>query len=460
MSLRKIWLFLILLWPFQPARAAQIPPTPDCRQSYQPHADKGPQPEAALHDADSLEDKIARLGPIPKRIMPTRYVEMHEALAAYCETGVPLVATDGSRYYPAGLGDDLGIYYFIPRFAVLAHLKLPKAIRLFFEAPLIFSMLIGIAFLLPSLENWKLKVWAILSLLVMTYSALRRGDVYTFQTIAVLFIVPWSLHLERKKNVGSGSAIFMAGAGVVIGFANLIRSQAATGVAIFLIVLIALHGHWAPKQKLALLVALIAGFVAPAVYFHGLQSRRDAFLAAVQPDSIRLLDRHPFWHSVYLGFSFVPNKYVPGYQDELVSEKVRSVAPSVGYLSPEYERIVRTEVFRLIRDHPLFSLVTMLAKLGSIGFLLLLSSNVGLLASALYPKPWPMEVAFWSAMGFNSLFGFVVIPHRQYLMGFTAFAVLYGIISIGYALECYRGAKNHTPATSPFASVTDRDAEG
>jgi hypothetical protein len=54
----------------------------------------------------------------------------------------------------------------------------------------------------------------------------------------------------------------------------------------------------------------------------------------------------------------------------------------------------------------------------------------------------------------------VVIPHRQYLMGFTAFAVLYGIISIGYALECYRAAKNHTPATSPFASVTDRDAEG
>lgn len=395
---------------------------------------------------------MARLGPIPKRIMPTRYVELLEALVAYCETGVPLVATDGSRYYPAGLGDDLGIYYFIPRLAVLAHLGLPKATRFFFEVPLIASMLIGIAFLLPSLENWKLKVWAILSLLVMTYSALRRGDVYTFQTIAVLSVVPWFLHLEGRKTVGAGSAMFVAGAGIVIGFANLIRSQAATGVAIFVIVMIALHANWARKQKLALVAALIAGFVVPTVYFHTLKVRRDAFLAAVQPDSIRLLDRHPFWHSVYLGFSVVPNKYVTGYQDELVSEKVRSIAPTVQYLSPEYERIVRTEVFRLIREHPLFTLVTIVAKIGAIGYLLLLSSNVGLLASALYPKPWPLEVAFWSAMGFNSLFGFVVIPHRQYLMGFTAFAVLYGIISIGYALKRRRGAKiqkTQLKATSP-----------
>jgi hypothetical protein len=448
MSLRKTWLLLILFWPLQPVRSAQIPPRPDCRQSYQPQAEKGPQPEAAPHDAESLEDKMARLGPIPKRIMPTRYVELHEALVAFCETGVPLVATDGSRYYPAGLGDDLGIYYFIPRLAALAHLGLPKAARLFFEAPLIFSMLIGIAFLLPSLENWTLKIWAILSLLVMTYSALRRGDVYTFQTIAVLSIVPWSLHLGAKKTVGTGSVMFVASAGIVIGFANLIRSQAATGVAIFLIVIIALHGHWGRKQKLALMAALIAGFVVPAVYLHTLKVRRDAFLAAVQPDAIRLLDRHPFWHSVYLGFSVVPNKYVTGYQDELVFEKVRSIAPSTQYLSPEYERIVRTEVFRLIREHPLFTLVTMLAKLGAIGYLLLLSSNVGLLASALYPKPWPMEVAFWSAMGFNSLFGFVVIPHRQYLMGFTAFAVLYGIISIEYALQRHRVGKIQLKAAS------------
>jgi hypothetical protein len=131
---------------------------------------------------------------------------------------------------------------------------------------------------------------------------------------------------------------------------------------------------------------------------------------------------------------------VPGYRDEIVAEMVHSIAPSVRYLSPEYEHIVRTQVFRLVREHPLFAVGTMLAKLGAIGWILVVASNVGLLAAARYPKPWPMELAFWLAMGFNSLFGFVVIPRRGYLLGFSALAVLYGIISIGYALKCYRAS--------------------
>jgi hypothetical protein len=413
-------------------------------ESDPPQSDKSPQLEAAPDDRDLIGRKLARIQSLPTKfkIMPSRYMELREALVGYCKTGVPLVASDGSRYYPAGFSDDLGIYYFVPRLALLTHLELPKTADLFFEAPLIASMLIGIAFLLPSLESRALKFWAILSLLVLTYSSLRRADVYSFQTTAALSIVPWSLYLAGKKTVGIWTAIFMAGAGFVIGFANLIRGQAATGVAIFLLVIISLHRLWTRKQKLALVAALIAGFVVPTTFFHSLLVRRDAFLEAVQPDSIRVLG-HPFWHSVYLGFSFVPNKYVPGYRDEVVAEMVHSIAPSVRYLSPEYERIVRAEVFRLIREHPLFTVATMLAKLGAIGYLLLVSSNVGLIASVLYPKPWPTELAFWSAMGFNSLFGLLVIPHRQYLYGFTALAVLYGIIGIGYALTCYRAAKIH-----------------
>jgi len=271
----------------------------------------------------------------------------------------------------------------------------------------------------------------------VTYSSLRRADVYSFQTVGVLAIVPWSVYLAGKKTVGIWSAIFTMGAGFVIAFSNLIRGQAATGVAIFLVVIIAFHRHWAGGQKLALLSALIAGFLIPTIFFHGLLVRRDAFLAAAQPDSIRVLG-HPFWHSVYIGFSFIPNKYVPAYSDELVAEMVHSIAPSVRYLSPEYERIVRTQVLGLVRQHPLFALATILAKLGAIGWLLVVGANIGLLAAALYPKPWPMELAFWLGMGFNSLFGFAVIPRRGYLLGFTALAVLYGIVSIGYALKCYR----------------------
>src|SRR5712664_3880731 len=193
MPLRKSWLLLILFWSIQPASPAQIPSSPDCRlESDQPQTDKSPQLEAAPDDRDLIGRKLARIQSLPTKfkIMATRYMELREALVGYCETGVPLVASDGSRYYPAGFADDLGIYYFVPRLALLTHLELPKAADLFFEAPLIASMLIGIAFLLPSLESRALKFWAILWLLVLTYSSLRRADVYSFQTTAVLSIVP------------------------------------------------------------------------------------------------------------------------------------------------------------------------------------------------------------------------------------------------------------------------------
>jgi hypothetical protein len=56
-------------------------------------------------------------------------------------------------------------------------------------------------------------------------------------------------------------------------------------------------------------------------------------------------------------------------------------------------------------------------------------------AAALYPKSWPIEVAFWGAIAFNSLFGLLVIPQPQYLLGFKAFATLYGVVSVDHALK-------------------------
>lgn len=94
-------------------------------------------------------------------------------------------------------------------------------------------------------------------------------------------------------------------------------------------------------------------------------------------------------------------------------------------------------------QHPLFILVTLIAKLRIVLFLLLCWSNGGLLAAAFYPKGWATESAFWSALIFSSLFGIVAIPQVQYLLGFMAFATLYGIVSMDYALERRRSGELH-----------------
>ncbi len=103
-------------------------------------------------------------------------------------------------------------------------------------------------------------------------------------------------------------------------------------------------------------------------------------------------------------------------------------------LSPEYERILRHQTLRIARDHPLFILATLFAKVRVVLFLLLCWANLGLLAALFYPKDRAMESAFWAALAFTSLFGVIAVPQVQYLLGFMAFATLYGLVSLDYAL--------------------------
>ena len=228
------------------------------------------------------------------------------------------------------------------------------------------------------------------------------------------------------------------------GFANQVRGQAGTGVMIFAAILVAfeLKRGWVPK--VALLATLAVGFLVSVVYFDSLIARRDAFLAASQPGYTQTVDRHSVWHALYIGLGYLKdNPYVPGYGDEVALQAVYSISPSTIPLSPEYESILRGEIFRIAREHPMFIVATLTAKLRVILFLLLCWANFGLLAAAFYPKGWAMESAFWAALAFNALFGLIAIPQVQYLLGFMAFAMIYGVISLEWAFERNRLGEIH-----------------
>jgi hypothetical protein len=435
--LRHIWLV--------PALAFSLLSIPSAGSQHQPAAaqttqtnndDRSPSPRAP-DDFENWQQRMERAGRSTSRIsiMPARYLDLREALAGYRLTKVPLVAFDGTRYLAAGVGDDQGIYYFIPRLASLSGLSIARSIDLFFGAVLVISFLTGAAGLLIILDHWPLRLWAMFALCMLLWFSFRKGDVYIWQSASAVAVVPWFLYLLRKNAAGLGATAFLFGAGLLIGFANLIRSHAATGLAIFIALLVAFELKCAFRRKLALLGVLIAAISVPGICFHGLRAQRDAFLRIAQPEYSAPVEHHPFWDTVYIGFGFTKNPYVAGFFNEASAEKVRSISPRTTYLSPEYARIIRAEALRIIWEHPLFVLITILAKLRILLFLLLCWSNVGLLAFALYPKHWPIELAFWSAMAFNSLFGIIALPQIQYLLGFLAFAALYGIVSLSFALQ-------------------------
>ena len=307
--------------------------------------------------------------------MPARYLDLQEALAGYRRTGVPLVAFAGIRYLPAGVGDDQGIYYFIPRLALLFGVSIRKSIDLFFGTILGISFLAGIVCFLITLNTWRLRSWAVFALSVLLWFSFRKGDVYVLQSASAVAIAPWFLRLLRKNAAGLGTAAFLFGAGILIGFANLIRSQAATGVLIFIAILIVFDLKCAFRRKLALLAVLLVALSIPGLYFNSLRAQRDAYLRTVQPDYSAPVAHHPFWDTVYIGFGFLKNPYVAGFFNEVSAEKVHSISPSTPFLSPEYDRIIREEALRIIREHPLFVVITILAKLRVIAFLLLCWAN-------------------------------------------------------------------------------------
>jgi hypothetical protein len=413
-------------------------------QATAPVAESSPQlPESfvtALYGTDKISDQ-AHLPPSRISVMPYRHLELRYALAGYQRSNIPLVAFDGSKYFKAGYGDDPGMYYFVPRFATFLNLPLERAIDLFFGAILVVSFLSGAIGLLLLVNGWALRLWALFGLSLLLWFSFRKGDIYLALIVLAIALVPWLLYSLRRSSAGAFMGAFLFMAGILAGFANQIRGQAATGLMIFAAILVAFELKRSWGRRLVLLMALVAGFALSVAYFDTLLARRDAFLTASQPGYTQTVDHHSIWHALYIGLGYVKNNpYVPAYSDEAALQAVYSISPSTVPLSPEYEQILRDQIIHIAREHPMFIVETLAAKLRVILFLLLCWANVGLLAAAFYPKGWAMELAFWAALAFNALFGLVAIPQIQYLLGFMAFATIYGIASLEWAQEKYRRA--------------------
>ena len=97
------------------------------------------------------------------------------------------------------------------------------------------------------------------------------------------------------------------------------------------------------------------------------------------------------WHSVYIGLGYLPNDLGIRYRDDFAIAKVNELAPDSGYLTPQYEAVLRGEVARVAREHPGFVLRTVVAKLWALGVHLLWFANIGLLAAAWRPKRRSVE---------------------------------------------------------------------
>lgn len=275
----------------------------------------------------------------------------------------------------------------------------------------------------------------------------RIGDIYIVAPSVTIALVPLFMCLAERQAGRPALKILAACSGVLLGTANILRSHSGTSVALFMVVIVLFHLQLDLKKKLALILLGTTAMATPFLYMKTLLDRRDAFLKDQNPATIEVGRWHPFWHSVYIGFGFLENNYGIRYNDRVAAEKVRSITPEARYLSKEYEQILRKEVLRLVWAHPFFTIRTLAAKMGVMWLYLIVFANLGLWAAFHRPKPRPVEGAFWVALGFGSLVGLLTVPHPQYVLGFIAFAALYGAVSLNEAMVLWGGDRPIGPGT-------------
>jgi hypothetical protein len=369
-------------------------------------------------------------------VMQCQYQLLCEALSGYEKTGIPLVSWDGNILKPAGLGDDIGLYYFIPKIVHALGISIDQSINVLFVSVFLVSFSLGIIGTFLFLKDHVIKWLGFVEIILLAYgSYFFVGGIYIILSSITIAIIPLFLYLTKRRKLGLLLVIFLLLAGLAIGVAHHLRSHAGTGVLIFMTIILLFYLQISWKQKIVLIMLVVISVLTPIIYFDKLLDRRDAYLTNYNSGYERVLRRHVLWHSIYIGFGFLNNEYGIRNKDEVAIGKVRSISPKALYLSEEYETILRKEIFKLIRNHPLFAAQTVFAKFGAITLYLFIFSNVGLIAVILHRKSWQLETAFWSAMVFNSLFGIFTIPDYRYLMGLIAFATLYGIMSIDETIE-------------------------
>jgi hypothetical protein len=389
--------------------------------------------------AAALGTPGARVLPVeqpPTRIsiMPTRYWDLTYTLVGTEQTGVSLVALNGKILGPSGGLDDVGSYYLIPELSRLFRLPMSHAVDLFYDVLLFVGFLTGaIGFCVLYATSLARSV-AVVGLLALTGLAYHVGDVYVLSFLTAVVTTPWLLALVHRPD-GRWLPLFLAALGMLVGIANAVRSYAGTAALLFSCLLLLFQVHTRASRKLLLFLCLAGGMIVPKLFFAREVARRDAFLSAHCPTYGSLSAMHPVWHSVFIGFGYLQNNYGITWSDVNAHDRVQSIAPGTTFGSVRYERILRDEVIQLLRRHPWFVFETMASKLGVVLVLVALSVNFGALAAIYVPKPWAVELSFGAAIVFSSFFALLTIPALPYMLGLISFAVLYGIVSVGFYLE-------------------------
>lgn len=385
--------------------------------------------------------------PRPWPIEGSRTIHLNGALAELNSGGVVLwgkfrspvlAATKGpdSYYYgPTSPGDDQGAFLYVPGLAHLLGLSDPLTamrilyVALFFIPLLVYPLLF--ARLFSSTAAGLIAPWALL----LTLRALGFHDIYWIAEWAIFALLPPLMRIARRwpRRGLVWVALLVVGASL----ANSIRAQSGLGVLLAAFLVVAAR-PWRWRWKLATIPLLLVAYLSISSFaFAGIRAlRADQLGHGVSAQ----LNSHVFWHPLYLGLGYLPNRYGIQWDDSIAYRAVAAYRPHAMYPTPAYDAALRHLFLTLVEHDPgllvrsIAAKVLVLLWLASPGILLLLLASPFL--AALRGRSQPVIGALVLVVP-SALVGLappaLAMPYEELALGWLASVGMCCIVVLGWA---------------------------
>jgi len=194
------------------------------------------------------------------QIMPGRFLSIQSTIEGYVRTKTRLISfNDASNLGenagigPAGLGEEPGAFYFIPKLVELTGLNLETSVNLFYGGIVTFAFFAGV------IGSWKycctsLGKWiSVLAISFLCFVIAGISDIYVVMGASTVALVPWLLYVQKHSDFKGTLVVCIVG-GFVIGFSHSVRNHGGTGVLILIIFSILLAKKYSLKNKSSLVL--------------------------------------------------------------------------------------------------------------------------------------------------------------------------------------------------------------
>ena len=383
-------------------------------------------------------------------INSSRLELLEGALRAYKKIGIDFIgmSEDGTPFSVV-LNDDVGIFYFIPKIALLFDLSVYKSAEFFFGCLLALSSIVAALSFLFLYKNYSSKFISIFFLFFLSIETIKFVSVGSVHAVCVLGVIPLSLCcFTRKKLKLSFISLLFVFVGVLVGYCHFLRAYCHVAPVLFFLTILFFSKLYETHKKIILVLSLLLGILIPYCHIKLNLNESKNYLTSCGVEC-NGLEGHIFWHSLFAGMGYLSNSSGFKWDDRTVTDKVNQMFPNsfFGTNPSEYDKTVKKCFFKTFLNRNLcwFVVETIFAKLGVLFYFFLWYANFGLIFAFFYRKPLFIDFAFFIALAFSSLFCFVSIPVVEYAGGFIYISKLYRIISICFAIEngLLRDIKNY-----------------